>query len=76
MGYYEDDLPGRPLTRREREILRLIALGLSTKQIARRIGSCPHTVDNQLASLMAKLGANNRTHAVVLALKRGLIGLN
>lgn len=62
-----------PLSRRETEILEYIAQGNSNKEIAYSLGICNQTVKNHVTSIMRKLAANDRTHAVVLALRRGLI---
>ena len=62
-----------PLSRRETEILEYIAQGNSNLEIARALGICNQTVKNHVTSIMRKLAANDRTHAVVLALRHGLI---
>jgi DNA-binding NarL/FixJ family response regulator len=62
-----------PLSRRETEILEYIAQGNSNKEIAHALGICNQTVKNHVTSIMRKLTANDRTHAVVLALRHGLI---
>jgi len=64
----------QPLTPRQREILRLLALGLENKQIARRLGIGVHTVKTHVSRILYKLGASSRTEAVVMALKDRLIG--
>ncbi|MDX3382449.1 response regulator transcription factor [Streptomyces niveiscabiei] len=61
------------LTGREREVLPLLAEGLSNKQIARRLGISSHGVKRIVASLLLKLGAPNRTAAVVIAIQNGLL---
>jgi len=61
------------LTAREREVLRLIAEGLPSKQIARALGISERTVKFHTASLLRKLGADNRAQAVALAAQRGLL---
>lgn len=61
------------LTGRENEVLLLLAEGLSNKQIARRLGISSHGVKRIVASLLLKLGAPNRTAAVVTAIQNGLI---
>ncbi len=55
------------LSRREREVLALVANGLSNAQIARQLVITPRTAKFHLASIMAKLGARNRAQAVALA---------
>ena len=62
-----------PLTGREREVLRLVADGLPGKQIARALGISERTVKFHTASLLRKLGADNRAQAVALAAQRGLL---
>jgi DNA-binding NarL/FixJ family response regulator len=64
-----------PLTGRETEVLELIAEGLPNKAIAARLGISDQTVKFHVASLGGKLGAVNRTDAVRLAVRRGLIAL-
>ncbi|MFE2051938.1 response regulator transcription factor [Streptomyces sp. NPDC059459] len=61
------------LTTRENEVLLLLAEGMSNKQIARRLGISSHGVKRIVASLLLKLGAPNRTAAVVTAIQNGLI---
>ena len=62
-----------PLTPRETEILEHIATGNSNKEIARALSISDQTVKNHISSIMRKLAANDRTHAVVLGLRYGLI---
>jgi len=64
---------GSQLTARERDVLRLIADGLPGKQIARALGISERTVKFHTASLLRKLGADNRAQAVALAAERGLL---
>lgn len=61
------------LTAREREVLELLALGLSNKSIADRLSVSVHTVKFHVNSILAKLGADSRTAAVASALRRGLV---
>ena len=61
------------LTQREREVLALLAEGLCNKAIARDLGIALGTVKTHVKSLLDKLGATTRTHAVVLATRRGLL---
>jgi NarL family two-component system response regulator LiaR len=65
-------LPGQ-LSGREREVVELLAEGLSNKQIARRLEIGVETVKTHVSSILEKLGAADRTQAVVLALRRGLV---
>jgi len=62
-----------PLSAREIEVVKLIAQGLSNKRIADRLQLGESTVRTHVASLMTKLGADNRTHAANLALERNII---
>ena len=63
-----EEAPSRlPLTRAENRVLALLAEGLSSKQMASNLGRSVKTIDNQIASIMRKLGARNRGHAVAIA---------
>jgi DNA-binding NarL/FixJ family response regulator len=64
-----------PLTTREREVLALVAEGLSNKAIAQELGISDQTVKFHVASITGKLGAANRTEAVRRAVRQGLIVL-
>jgi DNA-binding NarL/FixJ family response regulator len=64
--------PFAQLSRREREILDLLAAGLSTTAIAVRLGVAAKTVTNNLSAIFAKLGVANRTEAALLARDHGL----
>lgn len=63
----------QPLSERERVILALLAEGLHTEQVARRIGLSVETVKSDTKRMIAKLRADTRTHAVAIALRRWLI---
>ena len=65
-----------PLTRREEEILQLIADGYSTSEVAGRLFISGKTVKNHLASIYDKLDARDRTQAVLSAVRIGIIRLN
>ena len=65
-----------PLTRREEEILQLIADGYSTSEVAGRLFISGKTVKNHLASVYDKLDARDRTQAVLSAVRIGIIRLN
>jgi NarL family two-component system response regulator LiaR len=62
------------LTRREREVLELIALGQSNKRIARELGVAEKTVKTHVGHLLAKLGVADRTQAALLFVQSGLSG--
>jgi len=62
-----------PLTPRELEVLGLVAQGLPNKEIAARLTITVRTVKFYVSSILAKLGAGNRTEAVAIAAQRGLI---
>ncbi|MCJ7759856.1 LuxR C-terminal-related transcriptional regulator [Candidatus Bathyarchaeota archaeon] len=64
-----------PLTKRELEILQLVLNGLSNKQIAARFDTSYQTVKNQLTGMYPKLDVTNRTQAIVVALRKGLLHL-
>jgi RNA polymerase sigma factor (sigma-70 family) len=64
-----------PLTPREEEVLQLLAEGLSNKEIGARLHLTEGTVKNYVSAIIAKLQANDRTHAVITALRRGLVEL-
>ena len=66
---------GRALSRRELDVLRLAADGGANREIAERLGISEATVKTHMRSVLAKLDANDRTHAVALAAKRGIISL-
>ncbi len=61
------------LTRREREVLQMLASGLGNKEIATRLAISEHTVKFHVASILGKLGAASRTEAVALGIRHGLV---
>jgi DNA-binding NarL/FixJ family response regulator len=61
------------LTPAEIEVLRLIAAGKANKQIAAHLSVTEETVKGRVKSILSKLGANDRTHAAMIGLKRGII---
>jgi DNA-binding NarL/FixJ family response regulator len=63
------------LTSREIEVLRLIAAGKANKLVASDLSITEETVKGHVKSILSKLGASDRTHAVTIALKRGIIDL-
>jgi two-component system, NarL family, response regulator LiaR len=64
---------GEQLTRREREVLELIAAGRSNKRIALELGIAEKTVKTHVGHVLAKLGVNDRTQAALLAVQQGLV---
>jgi DNA-binding NarL/FixJ family response regulator len=64
-----------PLTAREREVLELVANGLSNRLIGKALGVSEHTVKFHVGSLLEKLGADTRADAVARAARRGLLTL-
>lgn len=62
-----------PLTDRELQVLQLLAQGLANKQIASQLGISEHTVKFHVSGIYTKLGATNRTEAVRLGVRNGLI---
>jgi len=62
-----------PLTEREREVLRLVSLGLANKEVARRLGIGEGTVKTHVSSLLAKLRVQSRTQAALHAVRMGLV---
>lgn len=65
---------GQP-SKREIEVLVLARDGFSDKEIAGRLGIQRDTVSNHMKSILSILGARNRTHAVIIAIRSGLIDL-
>jgi len=63
------------LTSREIDVLRLIAAGSANKEIAAQLSISEETVKSRVKNILIKLGANDRTHAVTIGLKRGIIEL-
>jgi len=63
------------LSAREIDVLRLIGAGNANKQIAHKLSIGETTVKNHISNILSKLGANDRAHAVTIALQRGIIEL-
>ena len=63
------------LTPAEISVLRLIAAGRANKEIADQLSTTEESVKSRVRSILSKLGANDRTHATTIALKRGIIEL-
>jgi DNA-binding NarL/FixJ family response regulator len=70
---YVDRRPEAPLSRRETEILQMVAYGSTTKEVAHDLGISPHTVKTHLERIFEKLGANDRAQAVAIAIRKGLV---
>ena len=68
--------PEVALTAREVEVLTFAASGLANKEIATRLGTASGTVKMHMQNILGKLEAEDRTHAVTIALQRGIIHLN
>ncbi len=62
-----------PLTPAEVDVLRLIAAGNANKQIADRLSVTEDTIKGRVKNILSKLGANDRTHAAIIGVKRGII---
>jgi DNA-binding NarL/FixJ family response regulator len=63
------------LTPREVDVLRMVARGNANKAVAAQLSLTEETVKSHIRNILAKLGANDRTHAVAIGLKRGIIEL-
>ena len=70
-----EEEPLERLTDREEEVLKLLAGGLANKEIAQQLSLSEGTVKNHISAILMKLHANDRTQAVLTALKRGLVDL-
>ncbi len=66
--------PGADLTLREREVLRLVADGLSTPDMAARLVVSTNTVRNHVQSILSKLGAHSKLEALIIATRSNLLG--
>ena len=67
--------PSSKLTSRETEVLGFVAKGVSNKEIAEKLGTADGTVKIHVQNILAKLGAADRTHAVTIAVQRGILHL-
>jgi two-component system response regulator DegU len=74
-SYSEPGSPFHPLSEREMEVLNLVVEGKSNKEIASLLGISHQTVKNHITSILRKFGVEDRTQAVVYALKRGWVKL-
>jgi DNA-binding NarL/FixJ family response regulator len=71
-----EHFPQVTLTPREVEVLAFVAQGLGNKEIGAQLGTAAGTVKMHLQNILCKLGASDRTHAVTLAIRRGIIYLD
>ncbi|MFZ5877925.1 MAG: response regulator [Chloroflexota bacterium] len=74
-SYSEPGSPFHPLSEREMEVLACVVRGLSNKEIAGILGISHQTVKNHVTAILRKFGVEDRTQAVVYALKRGWVTL-
>ena len=74
-SYSEPGSPFHPLSEREMEVLSCVVRGMSNKEIASLLGISHQTVKNHVTSILRKFGVEDRTQAVVYALKRGWVKL-
>lgn len=74
-SYSEPGTPFHPLSDREMEVLACVVKGLSNKEIASLLGISHQTVKNHVTAILRKFGVEDRTQAVVYALKRGWVTL-
>jgi DNA-binding NarL/FixJ family response regulator len=74
-SYSEPGTPFHPLSDREMEVLACVVRGMSNKEIANLLGISHQTVKNHVTAILRKFGVEDRTQAVVFALKRGWVTL-
>ncbi|MBC8337016.1 MAG: response regulator transcription factor [Anaerolineales bacterium] len=74
--YSEPGMPFHPLSKREMEVLSCVVRGMSNKEIAILLGISHQTVKNHVTAILRKFSVDDRTQAVVYALKRGWVQLN
>ncbi len=74
-SYSEPGNPYHPLSEREMEVLACVVRGMSNKEIAARLNISHQTVKNHVTAILRKFGVEDRTQAVVFALKRGWVTL-
>lgn len=74
-SYSEPGTPFHPLSEREMEVLACVVRGMSNKEIAGLLGISHQTVKNHVTAILRKFGVEDRTQAVVYALKRGWVTL-
>jgi DNA-binding NarL/FixJ family response regulator len=75
-GSPQRTIGGRPagLSEREVEVLRLVAQGLSNREIARHLTVSPRTAEHHVQHIYAKVGASSRASAALFAMEHGLLG--
>ena len=66
-------LSDEKLTQREMDVLRFVALGKSNRAVANELGVTEETVKSHMRNVLGKLSANDRTHAVLIAVRRGIL---
>jgi two-component system, NarL family, response regulator LiaR len=76
IGSERNSTPGEDLTQRERELLALMARGLSNQEISTALSIAMPTVKFHVTNILAKLHADNRTEAVLIALRHKLVSLD
>ncbi len=64
------------LTDREQQVLELVAIGLSAKEVAQKISIAPRTVERHIENIRLKMRARNRTHMVTCAAMAGLLAVS
>jgi two-component system NarL family response regulator len=69
-------IPSGELSQRELQVLQLAATGLTNKEIAGKLVISEKTVKNHVANIFSKLQVNDRTQAILSAIRRGLISIN
>ena len=75
-SYREPGTPFHPLSKREMEVLSYVVRGMSNKEIAFLLGISHQTVKNHITAILRKFGVEDRTQAVIYALKRGWVQLH
>jgi DNA-binding NarL/FixJ family response regulator len=75
-SYSEPGSPFHPLSDREMEVLECVVRGMSNKEIAAKLGISHQTVKNHVTAILRKFSVEDRTQAVVYALKRGWVKLD
>jgi len=61
------------VTAKNIRLMQLVAKGKTNRQIAKSLGLSEQTIKNELVSLFLKLGATNRTHLIIIAIKKGWV---